>query len=200
MSQAFSKLNVLLASSLLLCTSAYAQFGVPSGAYELDNTHAYITFSYSHLGFSNPHVGFNSFTVDVNADNENPQNSQVAVVIDADSIDSRVAEFDQHLVGENYFDTAQYPEITFTSTSIKQTADNTFDVTGNLTIKDITKPVTLATTINKAAEHPMLKIPNIGLSATTTVSRTEFGLGRFAPAVGDEVTIFITAELFKKAE
>ena len=189
--------GAIAAVGLLLASNAQAQFTVPSGTYELENTHGYITFSYSHLGFSTPHVGFNSFDVSLEANSEDPTQSQVSVTIDAASIDSRVAEFDEHLVGPDYFDVANHPDITFTSTGMVATGENTFDVTGDLTVKGVTKPVTLAATINKAADHPMRGVPTIGLSATGTVSRTELGLGKFVPAVGDEVTLFITVELIK---
>lgn len=177
--------------------AAAATFPVPSGSYELENTHGYISFSYSHLGFSTPHIGFNSFDVALEADADNPAQSSVSVTIDATSIDSRVDEFDKHLNGKNFFDTAKHPQITFTSTKIVATGDTTFDVTGDLTIKGITKPVTLAATINKAADHPMRKVPTIGLSAEGTLSRSEWDLGRFAPAVGDEVTLLVTVEMIK---
>ncbi len=178
-------------------TAFAAGFAVPSGAYELENTHGYITFSYDHLGFSTPHVGFNSFDVALNADSEDPSKSTVSVTIDASSIDSRVEEFDKHLIGSDYFDTANHPEITFASTGMVATGENTFDVTGDLTIKGVTKPVTLNATINKAANHPMRGVPTIGLSATGTLSRSEWGLGKYVPAVGDEVTLNITVELIK---
>lgn len=177
--------------------AAAATFAVPSGSYELENTHGYITFSYNHLGFSTPHVGFNNFAVSLEANSEDPAQSSVAVTIDAASIDSRVDEFDKHLNGKNFFDTANHPEITFKSTKMIATGETTFDVTGDLTIKGITKPVTLSATVNKAANHPMRKVPTIGLTAEGTLLRSEWGLGNYAPAVGDEVTLNITVEMIK---
>ncbi len=168
---------------------------VPSGEYTLDNTHGYITFTYSHLGFSNPRVGFNSFDTVLNLDSSNPENSKVEVTIDAASIDSRVGEFNEHLNGEDWFNTGAHPKITFKSTAVKATGENTFDVTGDLTIMGTTKPVTLAATINKAAQHPFKKVPAVGVSATTTVKRSEWGLGAYAPAVSDDVTLSIEVEL-----
>jgi len=176
--------------------SAFAGLGdVPSGQYGLDKSHGYITFSYSHLGFSNPHIGFKSFEVDLNLDNENPENSTVNVTIDATSIDSRLDDFNGHLNGSNFFDTANHPTITFASTAIELTGEDTMNVTGDLTIKGTTKPVVLAATINKAADHPMRKTPWIGVSAETKVSRSDWGLSRAVPNVGDEVTIYISVEL-----
>ncbi len=171
---------------------------VPSGTYTLDDSHGYITFSYSHLGFSNPRIGFNTFDTTLDLDNANPENSIVEVSIDATSIDSRVAVFNEHLNGEDFFDTAEHPTISFESTKVEPTGDDTFDVTGNLTIMGTTKPVTLAATINKAANHPMKNVPAVGVSASGTIMRSEWGLGRYVPAVSDEVTLSIEVELIAK--
>jgi len=173
---------------------------MPSGDYSLDKSHGYITYTYSHLGFSTPHVGFRSFDLDLALDSENPENSEVNVIIDATSIDSRVDAFNGHLNGPNFFDTANYPTITFKSTSIEMLEDDKLKVTGDLTIKGITKPVTLDTTILKAANHPMRKIPTIGIEAEAKVSRSDWGLTRSVPNVGDEISIFISAELPQKRE
>jgi len=187
---------VFFSSLLTLAANAAAELSeMPSGKYTLDKTHAYITFSYSHLGFSNPHVGFNEFEVNLDLDSDRPEDSKLDVLIDATSIDSRVEEFDGHLKSEKYFDTANYPEITFTSTRIESTGDGTYDVTGDLTIKGVTKPVTFAATINKADMHPMRKVPTIGVSAATKVMRSDWGIDRAVPSVGNEVTIDIEVEL-----
>ena len=168
---------------------------VPSGKYTLDSSHGYITFTYSHLGFSNPRVGFNSFDTVLTLDSGKPENSLIEVTIDAASIDSRVAEFNDHLNSSDFFNTAEYPSITFKSTKVEATGENTFDVTGDLTILGTTKPVTLATTINKAANHPMRNVPTIGVSASTRLLRSEWGLGAYVPAVSDEVELSIEVEL-----
>ncbi len=171
---------------------------VPSGEYTLDSSHGYITFTYSHLGFSNPRVGFNRFDTKLALDSGNPENSTVEVTIDASSIDSRVAEFNEHLNGVDFFNTTEYPTITFKSTRVEATGANTFDVTGDLTILGTTKPVTLATTINKAAEHPLRNVPTVGVSASTTLMRSEWGLDAYVPAVSDEVELSIEVELLSE--
>lgn len=168
---------------------------VPSGKYTLDSSHGYITFTYSHLGFSNPRVGFNSFDTVLTLDSDKPENSLIEVTIDAASIDSRVAEFNDHLNSSDFFNTAEYPSITFKSTKVEATGENTFDVTGELTILGTMKPVTLTTTINKAANHPMRNVPTIGVSASTRLLRSEWGLGAYVPAVSDEVELSIEVEL-----
>lgn len=184
------------ASLLALSFSASADLSdVPSGKYTLDSSHGYITFTYSHLGFSNPRVGFNRFDTELELDSSDPENSSIKVTIDASSIDSRVAEFNEHLNGSDFFNTSEYPTITFKSTKVEATGENTYDVTGDLTILGTTKPVTLATTINKAANHPMRNVPTVGVSASTTLMRSEWGLGAYVPAVSDEVELSIEVEL-----
>ena len=191
--------TALATTFLALAVNAQADLSdVPSGEYGLDDHHAYISFTYSHIGYSTPHIGFRNFDANLMLDSENPQNSEIEVVIDTTSIDSRVDEFNGHLRGSNFFDTDNYPQATFKSTRIEGTGEDTFNVTGDLTIKDVTKSVTLEATLNKAAMHPMRKIPAVGFSAETTIMRSDFGLDRAVPAVGDEVTIYITVEMPKK--
>ena len=193
--------SFIAVTSLLLLSVVRADLAeMPSGTYVLDKTHGYITFSYNHLGFSTPQVGFRSFDVALELDSANIENSEVTVMIDATSLDSRVEVFNGHLNGENFFDTANYPEITFVSTGIKSTGENTFELTGDLTLKGTTLPVTLHATLQKADLHPMRKVPTIGVTAHTTVSRTAFGMERGVPAISDEVEIFISVEMPQKTE
>ncbi|MFT7653456.1 MAG: polyisoprenoid-binding protein YceI [Limisphaerales bacterium] len=188
-----------LLTTLLLSMSGLvnAAIDVPSGKYVLENTHGYISFSYSHLGFSTPHVGFNTFDVNLDFDAEAPEKSTISVSIDANSVDSRVEEFDGHLVGDRFFDTANHPTITFVATGIELGEADKATITGDLTIKGQTHPVTLNATLNKAGTHPMLKKPVMGFNAETTVKRSLWGLGYAAPMVSDEVNLFITVELQK---
>ncbi len=186
-------------AALSLSLGANADLGdMPSGAYALDKNHGYITFTYNHLGFSTPHVGFRNFDVSLELDSANVENSRVGVLIDATSVDSRVDVFNGHLNGENFFDTANHPEITFTGTEITSTGDTTFDITGDLTIKGETQAVTLKATIRKMDMHPMRNVPTIGVTADGTLSRSAFGLSRGVPNIGDEVTLHISVELPQK--
>lgn len=181
-----------------MCTQSLAGLeDVASGSYGLDKTHGYITFTYSHLGFSNPHIGFNDFDVALDFDGANPEDSKLEVTIDATSVDSRVDEFNGHLNGEDFFDTAIHPKITFVATDINNTGDDTFDIDGELSIKGTTKPVTLKATINKAAQHPLQKRAVIGVEAEAKVNRADWGMSSAIPYVSDEVTIFISVELPK---
>jgi len=174
---------------------------VSAGTYQMDKSHGYVTFSYSHFGLSNPQISFKDVDANITFDPENPAASSVNVTIAANSIDSDVAVFNDHLNSENWFDTAKFPEITFVSTSLTQDAADSAEgtLTGDLTIKGITKPVTLDVTLLGAMEHPLSKKDTLGINATTTVLRSEFDMGAYGQAVSDEVTITISGE-FNKTE
>jgi polyisoprenoid-binding protein YceI len=105
-----------------------------------------------------------------------------------------VGDFDDHLRSDDFFDAANHPNITFKSTSVKSAGKDRLTVVGDLTIKGITKPVTLAVTINKLGVQPMAKRDAAGFEATTTIKRSDFGVGKYAPNVSDEVKISITTE------
>ena len=184
-----------------LGVNAYADLSdLPSGEYRLDTGHTYISFIFDHYGFSTPISGFNTFDGNLVLDSEDPGNSSVDVVIDTTSVDTRVARLDGRLNSEEFFDTEKFPEATFKSTSIVRTGDDTFDVVGDLTIKDITVSVTLATTIRQASLHPRRKVPAIGIVGEATVSRSAWGMTVDLPGVPDEVIIQVTSELLQLAE
>lgn len=190
-----SKISKAAKASEVAEAPAAAGLGVPDGRYGLDKTHGYITFGYSHLGFSNPEVGFNDFDVDLTLDASSPEASSFSVNINAESVDSRVDKFDDHLKGADYFDVANHKAITFVSEKISMTSANTADITGLLTIKGQSHPVTLAAVLNKAGMHPLAGIPALGVSATATLSRSQWGLSKYVPMVSDEVQLRIEIEL-----
>jgi polyisoprenoid-binding protein YceI len=174
-------------------------FDAPSGEYTPDGNHHYIFFTYSHFDYSHPHVRWRTWDATLNWNAENPEASSVEVVIEADSVDSGVDVFDGHLKGERFFDAENHPEITFVSTSVTRTSENTGTIDGDLTIKGITLPVTLDVTFNKAAYEERGDRYKMGFSATTTVKRTDFGMDYLAPAVSDEVDIRIESEFVMPA-
>ncbi len=167
---------------------------IPPGAYELDENHAYISFSYSHLGLSNPQLRFAEFDAELNLSTQAMQDSTVTVTIDASSIDTSVPELDEALRGVGFLDVATYPEITFQSTAYEPISDETGTLSGNLTVKDVTVPVTLEVIINNANVALMTNRPTIGISATGIVARSAFGLTDMLPMVGDELSLKIQAE------
>lgn len=173
---------------------------VVSGTYSMDPTHGYVTFSYNHLGFSNPQLRFRTVDAKLTLDAENPAASSVDVVIDATSIDSGVDVFDEHLNSTDWLDTATFPEITFASTGLTQIDETTGTLTGDLTMKGITKSVTLDVTLIGAGMHPIAQKDTVGIEARGTVLRSDFGVAAYAPAVSDEVHILISGEFNKTEE
>ena len=191
-------LKSILAGTVLgfsTLVSAADLSGVPSGAYAVDPTHAYINFSYNHLGLSNPVLSFDDFTIDLNLDNADPTKSTVSVTIDANSIITGSDIWKDHISGAKWLDLDNHSDITFNSTAIEAARDGNYKVMGDLTIKGETKPVSLNVTINAAMNQPMNGKPTIGLDAEGTVLRSEFGMGANVPFVSDEVQLSITAEM-----
>lgn len=168
---------------------------VPSGAYEVDPTHAYVNFQYTHLGLSRPMLGFDEFTVDLNLDNADVSKSTISVTIDPKSIQAGSDIWKSHLTGGDWFDVGSHPEITFASTSIETTGEDTLKVMGDLTVKGTTAPVELEVTLHAAMPHPFQGHPVVGFSAEGQLLRSAFGLGKSSPAVSDEVDLIISAEV-----
>ncbi len=168
----------------------------PSGEYEDLAGHAYIAMSYDHQGYARPILRWGDFDASVTVDSENPENSSLEVVIDAASIDSGVERFDQHLVSADFFDVENHPEITFESTQMSQIVQGRGKVTGDLTIKGITKPVTMDVTLNKVGKHFQNGQDIFGISAKTMLRRDDFGVGKY-DIVGQEVEVQIEVEFLK---
>jgi polyisoprenoid-binding protein YceI len=183
----------LFAAAAALSTPALA---APE-TYVIDNKHTFPSFSYSHFGYSIQTSRFNTTTGKVVLDKA-AKTGSVDVVIDMKSVDTGSALFDQHIQGEDFLDTAKYPTATFKSTGVKFEGDKPVAVDGNLTIKGITRPVTLKVTSFQQMPHPMMKKDAIGANATTTVKRSEFNAGKYAPNVGDDVTINIAIEAIQE--
>lgn len=161
--------------------------------YNLDANHTFPHFSYSHLGYSTQMSRFNKTTGTVTLDPETRTGS-VDVVIDMKSVDTGSALFDEHIQGPDYLDTTQYPVATFRSSAVKFNGDTPVEVEGVLTIKGISKLVTLKVTSFQHKFHPMLRRDAIGANATTVIKRSEFNAGKYVPFVGDEVTLDIAME------
>jgi len=178
-------------------TAPYENIGVPSGSYTMDKTHGYVTFSYSHFGLSNPQLRFRDIDAVLTLNSDIPENSVLSVEIDATSIDSGVDIFDEHLNSPDWFDTAKHGKITFKSTGFTRLGTTTGTMSGDLTIMGITKPLTLDVILLAAKPHPFKKVPAIGIEARGQLKRSDFGLGKYAPGVTDEVDLLISAEFHK---
>ena len=155
------------------------------------------SFSYSHFGMSTQISRFNKTPGTVTLDKA-AKTGAVDVVIDMKSVDTGSTLFNGHIQGEDFLDTAKYPTATFKSTKVVFDGDKPTAVEGNLTIKGVTKPVTLKVTHYVNMSHPMLKRDAIGANASTVIKRTEFNAGKYAPNVGDDVTITLSIEAIKQ--
>lgn len=165
-------------------------------SFSSDANHTFSSFSYSHFGYSLQTSRFNNtsakFTIDRAA-----KTGSVEATIDTKSVDTGSKLFDQHIQGEDFLDTAKFPTITYKSTKVHFKGETPTSVEGNLTVKGVTKPVTLSVTGFKCMDHPMMKKMACGANATATIKRTEFNAGKYAPNVGDDVTLSFAIEAIK---
>ncbi len=174
-----------------------AVFAAPE-TYVIDGNHSMPRFAYSHMGFSTQESRFDKASGTIVIDRA-AKTGSVDVTIDATSVDSGYhPTFNGHLQGEDFFDTAKYPTITFKSSKVKFDGDKVASVDGDLTIKGVTKPVVLTVVSFKCMLHPMMKKDACGATATATVKRSDFNAGKYAPLVSDEVTLTIPVESIKQ--
>ena len=173
----------------------------PAGNYKLDPTHASVTWSLSHAGLSNYTARFDTISGALNFASDAPQNSTVDIRIDPKSVSTGLPKFDEEIATSgNYFDANTFPEIRFVSTDIKLTGDATGLITGDLTVKDVTKPVTLDVTFNGAGKSFGNPGKTLGFSATTKFLRSDYNMGHLVSfGIGDEVTLRIETE-FNEAQ
>lgn len=189
--------TTMLAAALatLVAPAAFAA----TETYDLDPSHTQVIFSYDHLGFSRGYGMFSGMEGTIEFDAEDPAASSVEVSFPLETmITGWQARFD-HFMSPDFFDDADgQEEVTFKSTGIEVTGENTALITGDLTLNGITKPVTLDTTLRQVVEsHPMEGKPWMGLVATGTILRSDFGVDAFAPYVSDEVQLELSVEAFK---
>ena len=145
---------------------------IPAGNYVIDPAHSRIGFSARHAVITKVRGAFNAFE---GKGSVKDGQASLEVTIKADSIDTRQADRDGHLKSEDFFNVAAFPELKFVSTSIKQKRDDEFVVEGNLTIKDVTKPLTIEFDYTGAATDPFGN-KRVGLEGEAEINRTDFGL------------------------
>jgi polyisoprenoid-binding protein YceI len=191
--KAISRLIITLALSAAVVVPAFAA----PVSYGVEANHTFPRFSYSHLGFTTQQSRFDKTTGTVVYDKEGRTGS-VDITIDTRSVSTGSTLFNQHIQAEDFLDTANYPTVTFKSTKVNFDGDKPVSIEGDLTMKGITKRVTLTVTRFLAAPHPIQKKDTIGADAHTMVKRTDFNMGKYAPAVSDEVRIDIAIEALKQ--
>jgi len=190
------KLTSLTLIAAAIATLSSSAFAAPV-TFVLDGTHSFPRFSYSHFGYSTQLSRFNKTTGKIVLDKE-AKTGSVDVIIDTKSVDTGYDVFNGHIQGEDFFNTEKYPTATFKSTKVNFDGDKPSTVEGNLTIKGVTKAVTLTVSSFQAMPHPMMKKDAIGANASVKVKRSDFNMGKYAPYVGDDVTIDIAVEAIKE--
>lgn len=174
-----------LASAPLFATTSYT----------LEPNYTQAVVHWEHLGFSTPTATLGQGTGTLEFDQADPTKSSIKVVIPLTSLNTSVPELDEHLRSADFFDAAKFPTATFASTKIeKGDAPNHLLVSGEMTMHGVTKPVTLAATIVRIGVNPRSNLPTIGLDATTTLKRSDFGLGKFVPQVSDAIPMHVIAQ------
>jgi len=190
----FAPLNGLRAGALLLTAFTAAPALAAPEAWVLDPSHSQIVFSYNHLGYSTNWGMFSGFEGQIAFDQANPAESTVTVSFPVRSMLTGWEGRFQHFMSPDFFDAADDEIVNFTSTAIEVTGETTARITGDLTLNGVTKPVVLDAVMNQIGDHPMEQKPWVGFSATTTVLRSDFNVGAFAPFVSDEVQIQLSIE------
>jgi len=191
-----TKLN-RIATALAFTTLAVTSALAAPQTFEIDGSHTFPRFSYSHFGYSTQVSRFDntSGTVVFDAD---AKTGSVDISIDMKSVNTGFADFNGHIQGEDFFNTEKYPTATYKSSALKFEGDKLVAVDGTLTLKGISKPVTLTITSFQCMPHPMLNKDACGANATATIKRSDFGAGKYAPYVSDEVTLNIAVEAIKE--
>jgi polyisoprenoid-binding protein YceI len=174
---------------------AQAQADRPaSGVYAVDPNHHALILSYSHLGLSRPSFRFDNFSANLTLDADHPANDAVDAIIQIASMHTGVPALDTQLTGARFFDAANFPTAHFHSTQVTLTGATTAVVVGDLTIKNVTHPITLNVSFNRAAINPMTGRQSLGFSASGELDRSQWGLGALGQLVSDQVKIDIEAE------
>lgn len=198
---------IAVAGAAVLSTTAIAQgdgltqnpVEVRSGDYVLDASHGKITWSVDHMGFSTYVGQFTDVEAKLDLDTANPAASRLEAVVQTDSVGTLNEQLDAHLKTADFFDTAKYPTARFEATSIRLTDRDSAEVTGNLTMRGITRPIVFAADFNQAGMSPVDKKYTLGFDGRALIKRSDFGMQYGLPMLGDEVTLHLEAE-FKLVE
>lgn len=172
---------------------------VTGGTYQVEPSHTQIVFAYDHMGFTNNMGVVTMPTGTLTLDKANPAASKVSIEVPIANLTTGIPALNEHLAKPEFFDAAKFPTATFVSTSVKPDGATGADITGNLTIKGVTKPVTLDAELYGAGKAPAMAggKENVGFVATTTIKRSDFGMAYGVPMVGDAIELKIVAAFQK---
>lgn len=198
-----------MTKTLVLALAAASMFTVPAiaqaitdpstvkaGSYALETSHARVAFAIDHMGFSTWYGDFTGAKGSLSLDPANVAASKLDITIPAASVTTTNAIVDGEL--KSWFDVAKFPTITFKSTAVTSTGKDTAKVTGDLTFHGVTKPVTLDVKFHGGGSNPMSKAYTVGFDATGSLKRSDYGVSKYVPVVGDKVDLFISAPFEKK--
>jgi polyisoprenoid-binding protein YceI len=171
---------------------------VQAGTYTLETNHARVLFAVSHMGFSTWYGDFTGATGTLKLDPKNPAAAALSVTIPVASVTTTNAKLDDELKSADWFDAAKFPTISFTTTKVTVTSPTTARVTGALTFHGVTKLVDLDATYKASGTNPMSKAFTIGFEVKATLKRSDFGVTKYVPLIGDDVTLIISAPFEKK--
>ena len=167
--------------------------------YTIDPTHSHIMFMIDHLGFAKIVGLFSTFSGTLSFDPNNVPASKLNVTIKTESLQTQFGPRDKDLKGADWFNTTEFPEMTYVGSQFVKKDEHTGTVAGKLTLHGVTKPVTLDVTVNKVGQNPLDKINSAGFSARGTLKRSDFGIKAFLGAIGDEVELIIEIEAKQKS-
>jgi len=189
------KLQALAALVFALATAS-------AGAtpYVFEARHSQGVMRWDHLGFAHPSATFSQIDGMLDWNAADPTMSSVKATIPMSAFTTGVPDLDEDFRSPTFFDFAKYPVATFASTHIAKAASGHYTVTGNLTVRNVTQPVTLDAVINKVGGNPRSHLPSVGFDATATLKRSAFGIGQFVPQVSDEIKIALTVEAVDAVE
>lgn len=193
----------LVATALLVSGAAIGQTApadpasVRAGTYALETHHARVVFSLDHMGFSTWYGDLPGARGSLVLDPKAPSASKLEVTIPTAGVATTNAVLDGELRSADWFDAAKYPTITFRSTAVTRTGKDTATVTGDLTFHGVTRPVTLDVRFHGAGSNPMSKAYTVGFDAKGSLKRSDFGVSKYVPLIGDTVDLTISAPFEK---
>ncbi len=190
-------LKKLIAAALISASPLASVYAADT--YALDPAHTQAIFTIDHLGFSTITGAVHDLKGTLVLDPAKLEDSAVNVTMAAESVDTGFAARDKALQGPNFFNVAQFPTMTFSSTHVTKTGAKTADIQGDFTLLGVTKSLVLKATLNRMAQDTVgTNVYKVGFTATTTIKRSEFGMKAYVPYVGDDVNVTINFEGIKQ--
>ena len=184
----------LISAAIFAFAMSNAAIAADENKYVIEPNHASVVWFANHFGFSNPSGKFSEVEGDLVFDETHPEKSAVNVTIKTTSLVTGLTKFDSHLKSADFFNVEKFPTATFVSKKVTVTGKNKAKIEGDLTLLGVTKAVTLNVKFNKAGVSMVTQKQTIGFSATTVITRSDFGLTYAVPGVSDKVNLMIEVE------